>query len=988
MKSAEVRLRLEGERRQVTALFYDIVGSTEILMRSDPEQYLRSVTALNAAAETIVTNFGGFLYQKLGDGGCCFFGYPKQSEDAAENAIDAALELLRKVSRRTRKAADNFDLRIGIATGVVVFSSNSDEIVGTAPVLAARLQAEAEANSVLVAETTFELTRSKFVYNRIGEVKLKGFATPNILWQPEAKRQGPSQQAGNINRAMVGRAQELATLHSAWKAARAGNGQAFAIIGEAGIGKSRLVSELLGSVEGKGVVLQCNKRFEGQPLYPLVTFLDNLIDFSALKAAGSDALGDAFRAAGIDIDLAAVETMRGFAVARSGASARNIRVTDMTGSVFRNSVIDAAIQVLCPCMSAGPILIVMEDVNWADEMTLELLDRLNAMAATLPILVVATSRHARADDTATGLSLGGLPPTEMRDLIAAVWESKPPAGLSDFVLKQCDGMPLYAEQLTDFLRAKYNADQHVTAWKDLLAEGGVSSLNDLLSSRLASAGEARRVAQFASVIGRNFTSDLLAKLLPQPDRDGLASHMQVLSALGIIEHSPNQAEGYQFRQALLQEAAYNSLLKSDRRKIHERIANLLVDKTVPPLPAAIAAWQCAEAGRHADAVQFALKAAEACVLQSAMKEASLSLDLCGREITRMSRRHPERHEFFLTMLELQAVVATALEGEGSDKARRIYSRTMQLARLRPPSTRQGHFPAYWGWWFTAPNVRTQQQRARILVDDMRMVNDGEVRMQSFHCAWATSFHAGDHAFCLDCVEQGLELYDPDLAVRNRAFFGGHDAKICGLGERALSQLLTDRVEASEDAISQSLDYAASIDHVGSLVHAIYYALVHRHCQGRYEEVHVLGEQMLMLAEKHGLAASKARAEMYCGWAELIGAKDKRGAIRFREALLLHQRTATDDNLSIHSDMHSQVLEMTGHPSEALSVIEAAINLGRKSGQTFWLAELYRRKAQLRQSLGDRPTSLRRDLAHAVKIANSQGAAWLLKRAEADLGRIG
>ncbi|MGA1832843.1 ATP-binding protein [Rhizobium wenxiniae] len=987
MKRPDARLRLEGERRQVTVLFYDIVGSTEILVRGDPEQYFRSVTILHTIAEAIVGSHGGYLHKRLGDGGSCFFGYPEQSEDAAESAVYAALELIRTVTTRARKTEDAFSLRIGIATGLVVFSSESDEIVGTAPILASRLQAVAEPNSVLVADATFELTRSKFVYRRVGEVKLKGFVMPNTLWRPEAKPHAPSLPSRKVGHAMIGRDWELSGLVNAWNAARAGSGGAFAIVGEAGIGKSRLISEFRRSIDENGLALQCNKRFEGQPFHPFIGFLETVVDPGVLKCGGGP-LRDAFRAAGMEVDTEVAETIGAFTSDRSRATARNIRVADLTGRAFRRHVIDAAVRLLCCSASAGPILIVFEDVHWADEMTLELLNNLCARALTLPILIIHTSRHSRVDEGATKLSLTGLPSAAMRELVTSIWDGPPPPGLSDFILEQCDGMPLYAEELAHFFRAKYASGQPVSEWKNLLMDGGVSSLNDLLSSRLAGAGAARRVAQFASVIGRVFTIGLIANLLEGADRDGLDTYLEDLAAHGIIEPSSNQAGTYQFRHVLLQDAAYSSLLKSDRRRIHKRIARLLVEKSVPPLPDAIAAWQCAEAGRHGDAVRFALMAAEACVLRSAMKEASLSLDLCTKEIASMSRQHPDRSELLLTMLQLQGVVATALEGEGSERARTIYSRAMQLVRRRPSATREDHFPAYWGWWFTAPNARTQRSRARILVEDMMAVNDTETRLQSYHCAWATSFHAGDHGFCLDCVERGLELYDPDRAVTNRTFFGGHDAKVCGLGESALSQLIIDKVDASENAINQSLEYAASIDHVGSLVHALYYALVLRRCQGRYEDVHVLGEKMLSLAGQHGLIASQARAHMYCGWAELMTSTTESGATRFQEGLALHQRSGTDDNLTIHSDMHSQVLQMIGKPREALSVLDSAISVGRKSGQWFWLAELYRQRARVRHEMGDRHARVKSDLARAVRIADTQGAAWLLRRAERDLIGLG
>ncbi|MBX4940542.1 ATP-binding protein [Rhizobium binae] len=989
MKTLDARIRFTGERRQVTALFYDIVGSTELLLRSEPEKFFRSVSALHQNAETIIRKHGGFLHQRLGDGGCCFFGYPEQSEDAAESAVQASLELLHIAAGSKTRARTPFQLRIGVATGLVVFSTEGDEIVGTAPVLAARLQAEAEPNSVLVADSTVRLTRHKFDYKLVREARLKGFEDPVALWRPQerdrsAPEASPSEER---DRPIRGREKELAALSGAWHSALEGKGSLIAIVGEAGIGKSRLVGEFaerLRQTAHETVVFQCGRRLESQPLHPFVSFLERLVEPSVLRDGNARAFMQALQASGREVDAAVVETILAFTADRSAATSRNIRISDLSGRAFRRKVIEAAADILASKAPGIPTLLIFEDVHWADDMTLELIDRLGALAAGLPILVLQTSRIRRSLAVATEIELSGLTAAAVRDLVASIWREHPPPGLSDFVLDQCDGMPLYAEELTNFLRERQPLGKSLSAWKELLREGGVSSLNDLLSARLAATGSARRAAQFASVIGREFGISLLAYLLEGVSRETVDADIDRLLSQGIIERSSVTRGAFQFRHVLAQEAAYGSLLKSDRRRIHRRIADRLIAETKPSLPAAIAAWQCAEAGLHDAAARFALAAAEASVLRFAMREANVSLELCEREVDSLSRRHPDRTELALSLFELRGVVAAALEGEGSQSARRVYARAMQLLKKQPPALRMKHFPVYWGWWFTAPNILTQQSRARVVVGDMQAVEDRETRLQSYHCGWATSFHAGEHAFCLDCVAKGLDLYEADSAVRNRAFFGGHDAKVCGLGESALSYLLLNETGASEDAIRECLEWGTATDHAGSMVHALYYAMVLARCQSRYADVHALGEQMLSLAERHGLAASQARANMYCGWAELMTSPAGRGAARFEAGLLLQQQLGTDDNLSMHSDMHAQVLQRLGKPAEALAIVQNAISVGRGSGQWFWLAELYRRSAKLRRHLNDRPSSIRRDLTKAVQIAEGQKAAWLAERAKRSL----
>ncbi len=992
MKKIQARFRFAGERRQVTALFYDIVGSTELLLRTEPEQFFRSVSALHQSADAIIAKHGGFVHQRLGDGGCCYFGFPNQSEDAAESAVRASLELVGSLTRPKSRTGRPLKLRIGIATSFVVFSAEGDEIVGAAPILAARLQGEADPNSVLVADSTVRLTQTAFDYAFIREANLKGFDEPVALWRPKDRHPAAAneQSIASERPPLRGRTSELAILSDAWRSALDGRGSSIALTGEAGIGKSRVVDEFISSTKTRPqdlAILQCGRRLEGQPLFPFTAFIDRLGASPALRDGGIAAFNDALVLSGRPVDRKLVEPLANFTASATTAMSSSLRTSDLSGRAFRQSVIEAAAHVLTCNAPASPALIVFEDVHWADGMTLGLLERLRALAAEQPILVIQTSRLAGAPAGATEITLSGLASDAVRDLVASIWGKPAPPGLSDFILDQSDGMPLYGEELASFFRSRNALAGSPAEWKRQLTEGGVTSLNDLLAARLAGSGSARLAAQIASVIGREFSLPLLMHLLDSIARQPPDHPVARLIAEGIIERVSEARDTFRFRHVLMQEAAYGSLLKTDRRRIHRLIAERLIDEETPSLPAAIAAWQCAEAGLHEDAARFALEAAEASVSRSAMNEAGISIALCADELKRVTAARNGRADLRLRLLEVQGVVATALEGEGSKAAQRVYSRAMQLLRTQPPPVRARHFPVYWGWWFTAPTVLEQQTRARILVADMQSVKDDETQLQSFHCGWATSFHAGEHEFCLDCVSRGLHHYDPERAVRNRAFFGGHDAKVCGLGESALSYLLLGRPDDSENAIATCLDWAEATNHAGTMVHALYYAIVLRRCQDRFDDVHALGEQMHSLAGRHGLSASQARANMYCGWAELMRSAGRHGADRFQDGLTLQQQLGTDDNLSMHSDMHAQVLQLTGRPAEAMKALQTAIAAGSASGQLFWLAELYRRRANLKRQLQHRAPEVFRDFAKAVRIAETQKAVWLAGRAKRDLAEL-
>ena len=278
-------------------------------------------------------------------------------------------------------------------------------------------------------------------------------------------------------------------------------------------------------------------------------------------------------------------------------------------------------------------------------------------------------------------------------------------------------------------------------------------------------------------------------------------------------------------------------------------------------------------------------------------------------------------------------------------------------------------------------------RSRILLDDMEGVNDEEVRLQSLHCAWATSFHGGRHDFCLDCVDRGLALYDPGRADRNRARYGGHDARVCGLGERALSLWFLDDPDGSEAAIADCLAWGETIDHVGSLFHALDYAVV----LNRYREDHAavlhFANRMEAIAAEHAMPGGRAKALLFGGWAEAMAHDPERGMRRFQEGYDLQRRIGTEENLPIYSDMRAAILARTGRHAEAMRLMEDAIAKSQAVGQLFWLAELYRTRASLARALGQPGEMVRLDLVRARDTAREQGAIALVRRAEADLAAL-
>ena len=341
----------------------------------------------------------------------------------------------------------------------------------------------------------------------------------------------------------------------------------------------------------------------------------------------------------------------------------------------------------------------------------------------------------------------------------------------------------------------------------------------------------------------------------------------------------------------------------------------------------------------------------------------------------------------LQLLTARGPVAAALFGRGSEQARAVYERGVALCLGRDDQDRAKWFPLYWGWWFTAPDYETQQERSEILVRDLEGTADPEVRLQSLHCAWATNFDAGRHAYNLSCVEQGLALYDEERARRSRGRYGGHDAKVCALGERALSLWFMGEDAASAKSIDAAIRWAEHIDHHDSLFHALDYAVGLKRCRNDPGGVVALADRMAEMAEERASPGGRAKAMLFRGWARALTGAVAEGLAEFEAGLALHSQIGTGENVSIYGDMHAEILGLAGRTDEAMQVLDDTIAASTRGGQVFWLPELHRRRALLRRDAGRNEWEIASDLQRALALAESQHAAALAARARAEIARL-
>jgi len=990
-----------AERRQVTVMFCDLVDSTALSARMDPEDLREILASYQVTVVTTIERHAGYVAKYMGDGALIYFGYPQAHEDDAERAVRAGLELVGAVGKLRLRAEARLAGRIGIATGLVVVGdligageAQERGIVGETPNLAARLQNIAEPGSLVIAEGTRRLLGDLFELEDLGAHVLKGLPRPARAWRVVrpglAESRFEALHGGDLT-ALVGRQEERELLLRRWREAARGEGRAVLISGEPGIGKSRLVAGLIEQIEPEPHVrflYSCSPQHADSTLHPIICQLERAAGFTHEDDAPGklDKLDRLLtRSAASPEDVALLAEL--LSLANDG----RYPVLALEAQQRRQRTLQALRTQLEELARGQPVLMAFEDVHWIDPTSLELLSRMVEGIRTLPVLLLVTFRPEFAPPWVgqahvTSLTLNRLGQRDVDAMIARLLDERalPPEVVVELV-QRTDGIPLFIEEMTKaVLEASCEAPRDATAIPSSTV-AVPATLQASLMARLDRLGPAKEVAQIGAAIGREFSYPLLAAVAQRSDTE-LALALDRLTDAGLVfrQGLPPHAS-YLFKHALVQDAGYASLLRSRRQQIHGSIARAL-EQEFPAVVEAepeLAAYHFAHAGLPDRASTLYDLAGDRAASRSAYAEAVAQFKRALSQAAGLPHGAERRRRELALLLKLGPALGIR-EGPQSPQVGSVYRRAHEHAQAL--SDEPGLFKSTWGLWLNANisgRFEAAGERVQELVALGRRLQDDGLLLEAYHCSWGTSQFRGDAAATLRDTGEGIARYDLARHHRLGPIFGGHDPGVCAFGTRGMALWLAGFPTQALACVERAVELAETLQHPHSLTHGLLCAALT--CQLAGDPQHCLGfaDRLVTVARQFDFPPHIAVGSFLAGWARAVQSDIAAGIAQMEAAFASNLR-----QYLVHDSVRlAEVLVLAGRDAEALAALNRALEDIWAPDTGFYLPEAHRLRGELLMRLdpGQRDEALRA-IGVALDLAERQGARMLGLRAAVSLAR--
>lgn len=1013
----QARAEVGAERRQLTTMFCDMVDSTSLSAQFDPEDVRDMIAGFRETCVRVVKHYEGFAARFVGDGILVYFGYPTAHEDDAERAVRAGLEIVRVLS--TARAVEQRGalshspaVRIGIATGLVVVgdlvgqgTEERDSAVGETVNLAARLQALAPPNGVVISASTQSLLKGKFDYRNLGVHVLKGISEKAQAWHVVRASRVETRFAaarGSRLTPLVNREEEIALLMGRWQQAKDGDGQVVVKFGEPGIGKSRIIQEIFERISGDRhgqVSLQCSPYYTSTAFHPFVDQLKFSLgldreDSSALSLAS---LETAIAAAHGDIE----QVTPLFAALLSIPTGDRYPPLELSPRQQKDATVVALVNHFLGLAREMPLVIAFEDLHWIDPTSREVIDLLVDRLQNRPILVIITARTEfqpswNAHSHITTVVLNRLSRQLRTTLVERVAGRELPKEVVEEIIVKTDGVPLFLEELTktvlesDLLTERHGRYVLSGPWRQLAIP---ATLTDSLMARLDRMGPFKRIAQIGATIGREFSYETLHAVANTPAEQIVAAlnHLEDAGLIMRRGHPPDAL--YSFKHVMIQNAAHASLLHSERRKLHSRIVQVLSEmypeksEREPEL----LAHHLTESGQSEGAASFWLKAGKQAARSGANLEAIGHLRR-GLSVVHASAgiRGADEMELELRIALGNALIAA--KGYAVQEVEENYIRALELGHQLDDDEKV--FAATRGLW-VCHFIRADLTRAHDLSVELlkfakrqRLNERSQPAQQTGYLIEAhrsiamTMLYRGRFAASQHHLHRCINLYRPDLHsdLMERH---GTDPGVVSLSYLGYLLWFLGRPDAARQHSEQAIANAENIRHPFTLAFALVFgAYLCQHLRD-VEGTRDHANRAMIIASEHNFLHWKQQATILRGWALTQLGETDEGLSQMRFGL--DEYEAMDSWLAgcWFRCLLAEAYAKVGMRDAALRALDGALATARRTGDHSYLAEVYRLQGEITLSDGD-PASVREaeDLfAQSLATARKQGAlSWELRTA--------
>jgi TOMM system kinase/cyclase fusion protein len=1003
----------EAERRQLTVMFCDLVDSTKLSSQLDPEDLRTIVREYQKVCSEVITRFDGHIAQLLGDGLLVYFGYPNAHEDDSQRAVRTGLGILSAMedlnTHLKREKAIQLAIRLGIHTGLVVVGAMGGEgrqeqlALGETPNIASRIEGLAAPNTVAISEASYRLVQGYFDCEALGAQALRGVAEPlnvyRVLTASSAQNRLDIVSARGLT-PLVGRESEVTLLLERWAQVKAGHGHVVLLMGDAGIGKSRLVQMLKDHVVHEPHVrweCRSTEYAQNSVLYPVIDLFQRLLRFQA-EETPDEKLGKLEQALR-QYRLPLEESVQLFTPLLSlPLPEHHYPPLQLSPQRQRQKTLEAIVAILLELAERQPVLFIVEDLHWTDPTTLELIGLLLDQTPTASLCVLLTCRphfqpawHHRS--YLSEITVNRLSHAHVEQIVTRMTDGKTfPAAVLQQIIAKTDGVPLFVEEFTKSLLESGQLkaiDGHYELAGSFSTFAIPDTLQDSLMARLDRLGTLKGTAQIGATIGRQFSYALLQAVAQLDDATLQRELRRLVEAEIVYQRGVLPQSTYVFKHALIQDAAYQSLLKSTRQHYHQRIAQVLefqFPETAETQPELLA-HHYTEAGLTEKAVHYWYHTGQSAIQRSAHVEALAHLRQ-GLALLQMLPETPERTRREVDMLIALGASLLATKGQAAREVGQTYTRARQLCE--PLEDPYQLFPVLRGLHIYY-HVRAELQTAHTLGEQLltlaQQVQDAAMLVAAHRALGVTLYQLGAVASAHTHLAQGIALYDSQQH-RAAALLYGDDSGVVCHSFAALTLWIRGYPEQGLVRSQEAVTLAQQCAHPLSLSFVLTFTAVFHQLRREGRATQERAEATIVLATEQGFPLWVAVGSILCGWTLAQQGEAQEGIKQMHQGLRAHRGIGAEllrpYFLALLADVHGTL----GEPEAGLTALAEALTLAETTGERWYESEMHRLKGELllQQSL-DHQVEAEGCFHKALDIARSQQAKSLELRAAASLSRL-